>query len=129
MTDQLTRVERDIASAKERVAWQKKNIDKLTREGRKTDLAEAMLASWERILLAFEQHREVIRTWLTEKDANPQAPSCCRNQETTACLRTAAASAASSSSMQSGRRAASVCGRAATTARSSARRTDTRRRA
>ena len=64
--DQLTRVDRDIASAKERIAWHKKNIEKLTREGRKTDLAEAMLDSWERILLAFEQHREVVRKWLQD---------------------------------------------------------------
>jgi hypothetical protein len=62
--DQLTRVDRDIASAKERIAWHKKNIEKLTREGRKTDLAEAMLDSWERILLVFEQHREVVLKWL-----------------------------------------------------------------
>src|SRR5262245_6272141 len=65
--EQLTRVERDIASAKERIAWHKKNIEKLTREGRKTDLAEAMLDSWARILLVFEQHREVVRTWLKER--------------------------------------------------------------
>jgi hypothetical protein len=66
--DQLTRVERDIASAKERIAWHQKNIEKLTREGCKTDLAEAMLDSWERILLVFEQHREVVRTWLKDPE-------------------------------------------------------------
>jgi len=64
--EQLIQVERRIVSVKERIAWHKKNIEKLTREGRKTDLAEAMLDSWERILLVFEQHREVVRTWLKD---------------------------------------------------------------
>jgi hypothetical protein len=63
---QLIEVEQRIAAAKERIAWHKKNIEKLTREGRKTDLAEAMLDSWERILLVFEQHREIARTWLKD---------------------------------------------------------------
>jgi hypothetical protein len=42
--EQLIQIERRIASAKERIAWHKQNIEKLTREGRKTDLASAMLA-------------------------------------------------------------------------------------
>ena len=56
--EQLIQVERRIASAQERIAWHKKNIEELTREGRETGLAAAMLNSWERILLLFQQQRE-----------------------------------------------------------------------
>jgi hypothetical protein len=59
--ERLIQIDRRIASAKERIAWHKQNIEKLTREGRKTDLASAMLDAWERILLVFEQQSERIR--------------------------------------------------------------------
>jgi hypothetical protein len=59
--EQLIQIERRIASAKERIAWHKQNVEKLTREGRKTELASAMLDGWERVLLVFEQQRERIR--------------------------------------------------------------------
>jgi hypothetical protein len=64
---QLIEVERRIAAAEERIAWHKKNIETLTHEGRKTDLAAAMLDGWERVLRLFEQQRERIRDRL--KDA------------------------------------------------------------
>jgi hypothetical protein len=59
--EQLIQIERRIASAKERIAWHKQNIEELTREERKTDLASAMLDGWERILLVFEQQRYRVR--------------------------------------------------------------------
>jgi hypothetical protein len=59
--EQLIQIERRIASAKERIAWHKQNIEKLTRQGRKTDLASAMLDGWERVLVVFEQQRQRIR--------------------------------------------------------------------
>jgi hypothetical protein len=59
--EQLIQVERRIASAKERIAWHKKNVEELIRECRETGLAGAMLDSWERILLVFEQQRYRIR--------------------------------------------------------------------
>jgi hypothetical protein len=58
--EQLIQVERRIASVKERIAWHKKNIEELTREGRETGLAAAMLDSWKRVLLLFQQQRERI---------------------------------------------------------------------
>jgi hypothetical protein len=64
---QLFQVERNIADAKERIAWHRKNIETLTHEGRETDLAAAMLDGWERILRLFEQQRERMRERL--KDA------------------------------------------------------------
>jgi hypothetical protein len=65
--EQLIQVERRIASAKERIAWHRKNIETLTHEGRETDLAAAMLDGWERVLRLFEQQHERMRERL--KDA------------------------------------------------------------
>jgi hypothetical protein len=65
--EHLIRAEQYIAEAKKHIARQTKMIEKLTREGRETDLAAAMLDGWERTLLVFEQHRERIRERL--KDA------------------------------------------------------------
>jgi cellobiose-specific phosphotransferase system component IIA len=58
--DYLAQAERHIAKAEDRIARQKRIIDKLVQAGQETDCAVSMLHALETCLHAFEQHRETI---------------------------------------------------------------------
>ena len=58
--DYLAQAERHIAIAEDRIARQKRIIDKLAQAGQETDCAVSMLHALETCLHAFEQHRETI---------------------------------------------------------------------
>jgi hypothetical protein len=58
--DYLAQAERHIAMAEDRIARQKRIIDKLAQVGQETDCAISMLHALETCLHAFEQHRETI---------------------------------------------------------------------
>jgi hypothetical protein len=58
--DYLAQAERHIAMAEDRIAWQKRIIDKLAQAGQETDCAVSMLHALETCLHALKQHRETI---------------------------------------------------------------------
>jgi hypothetical protein len=58
--DYLAQAERHIAIARDRIARQKRIVDKLAQAGQETDCAVSMLRALETCLRAFEQHRETI---------------------------------------------------------------------
>ena len=58
--DHLAQAERHIAKVEDRIAWQKRIIDRLAQAGQETDCAVSMLHALETCLHAFEQHRETI---------------------------------------------------------------------
>jgi hypothetical protein len=58
--DYLAQAERHIAIVQDRVARQKRIIDKLGQAGQDTDCAVSMLHALETCVHAFEQHRERI---------------------------------------------------------------------
>jgi hypothetical protein len=58
--DYLAQAERHIAMAEDRIACQKRIIDKLAQAGQETDCAVSMLHALETCLHALEQHRETI---------------------------------------------------------------------
>ena len=58
--DYLAQAERHIAVAEDRIARQKRIIDKLAQAGQETDCAVSMLHAQETCLHAFEQHPETI---------------------------------------------------------------------
>jgi hypothetical protein len=58
--DYLAQAERHIAMAEDRVAAQKRIIEKLAQAGQETDCAVSMFHALETCLHALEQHRETI---------------------------------------------------------------------
>jgi hypothetical protein len=58
--DYLAQAERHIAMAEDRIASQKRIIEKLAQAGQETDCAVSMLHALETCLHALEQHRETI---------------------------------------------------------------------
>jgi Acetokinase family len=58
--DYLAQAERHVAMAEDRIAWQKRIIDKLAQAGQETDCAVSMLHALETCLHALEQHRETL---------------------------------------------------------------------
>jgi hypothetical protein len=58
--DYLAQAERHVAMAEDRIAWQKRIIDKLAQAGQETGCAVSMLHALETSLHALEQHRETI---------------------------------------------------------------------
>ena len=58
--DYIAQAERHITFVQERIARQKRIIDKLGQTGSETECADSMLHALETCLHAFEQHRETI---------------------------------------------------------------------
>ena len=58
--DYLAQAARHVAMAGDRIAWQKRIIDKLAQAGQETGCAVSMLHALETSLHALEQHRETI---------------------------------------------------------------------
>ena len=71
--DYLAQAERHIAIVQDRVAREKRIIDKLAEAGQDTDCAVSMLHALETCLHAFEQHHETIfercKTFATVNEA------------------------------------------------------------